>query len=240
MGRRRGNKGRVACTDAGKAGAGAPRTFLDDTAYRRAEKHYRRYTHAGALPTDYSDVLDCRDTASNTEPNRARLHRVSAAAALPGWPDVSEPVLYEVDGCPGLFVAPGALTVDEQRLLAFDCATSYHQRPNATNLLAAAKPTTAEGPRPEEPELEPEPDPAPEPATLERLRALRWATLGYQYQWTSRTYLPGAATAMPHRLSALCTGLAGAAGYVMEPQAAIVNYYNPKVCGLPVCCLPAA
>eukprot|EP01043_Picozoa_sp_COSAG02_P011084 COSAG02_NODE_403_length_23058_cov_12.124134_1_plen_102_part_10 len=34
---------------------------------------------------------------------------------------------------------------------------------------------------------------------------------------------------MPSRLSELCSAVARAAGHAMEPQAAIVNYYNPKV-----------
>lgn len=205
-------------TNAGKAGAGAPASFLDGTAYRRAEKAYRRYTHDGAPETNFRNVIDCHDLENNTEDNRRRLRRVAGAKN-------SDAVLYALDGCPGLYLAPGALTEDEQCELIYSAGSSYQQPPNATNLAAMAQPKSSE------PELEPEPESelqlqAP---TLDRLRRLRWATLGYQYQWTSRTYEAGKVTEMPSRLSELCSNLAGALGHAMEPQAAIVNYYNPKV-----------
>ena len=53
------------------------------------------------------------------------------------------------------------------------------------------------------------------------------ATLGYLYQWSTRSYEAGLQTAMPAHLSALCTRLAAAAGHAMAPDAAIVNYYSP-------------
>jgi alkylated DNA repair protein alkB family protein 1 len=225
MGRRRRKKPPAGV---GQAGAGAPTSFLDATAYRRAEKAYRHYKHEGAMPTDFSEVIDCHDLEHNTEQNRQRLRRVATPASH------ADLALYELVGCPGLYLAPGALSVDEQCELAHSATTTFHQAPNATNLSSTVQQRDDTKPEPE-PEPEPEPRPElsperePETATLDRLSRLRWATLGYQYQWTSRTYVPGKVTAMPARLSEICSALAGATGHSMEPHAAIVNYYNPKV-----------
>lgn len=217
-GRKRRRKNQPA--DAGKSGAGAPASFLDGTAYRRAEKAYRRYTHIGAPETDFRDVVDCHDLENNTEQNRRRLQRIATKGS---------DVLYALEGCPGLYLAPGALTEDEQCEMAHSAAYSYQRPPNATNLTVVQRHDPL--PTRSDPDAEPEPEselelPVP---TLERLSRLRWATLGYQYQWTSRTYEAGKATEMPSRLSELCSALASAVGHAMDPQAAIVNYYNPKV-----------
>ena len=81
---------------------------LDATAYRRAEKAYKHYTHAFAEPTDFSNVVDCSDIANNTEENRAKLRRVT-----PAEPPACG-ALFELAGCPGLYLAPGVLSDDEQ------------------------------------------------------------------------------------------------------------------------------
>eukprot|EP01043_Picozoa_sp_COSAG02_P030049 COSAG02_NODE_1900_length_10458_cov_4.285838_5_plen_338_part_00 len=219
-GRKRRRKGHTA--NAGKAGAGAPASFLDGTAYRRAEKAYRRYTHDGAPETDFGDVIDCRNLDNNTEQNRRRLQRVAVSTAIE-----SDAVLYTLDGCPGLYLAPSVLSEHEQCELVHSATNSYQRPPNATNLTAVQQREPAFI-KPE-PEPEPEPEPGLQALTLGRLSRLRWATLGYQYQWTSRTYEAGKVTEMPSRLSELCSSVARAAGHAMEPQAAIVNYYNPKV-----------
>jgi alkylated DNA repair protein alkB family protein 1 len=229
-GRKRRRKGHTA--NAGKAGAGAPASFLDGTAYRRAEKAYRRYTHDGAPETDFGDVIDCRDLDNNTEQNRRRLQRVPVSTE-----NGSDAVLYTLDGCPGLYLAPSVLSEHEQCELVHSAANAYQRPPNATNLTAVQQHEPTSKP---EPEPESEPEPGLQALTLDRLSRLRWATLGYQYQWTSRTYEAGKVTEMPSRLSELCSSVARAAGHEMEPQAAIVNYYNPKVIRTAALRYPAA
>ena len=108
---------------------------LDATAYRRAEKAYKHYTHELAEPTDFSTVVDCSDIANNTEENRAKLRRVTPPAFG---------ALFELAGCPGLYLAPGVLSEDEQLELVLASATSFHRPPNATNL----EPGPGSGPEP--------------------------------------------------------------------------------------------
>jgi len=69
-------------------------------------------------------------------------------------------------------------------------------------------------------------------------KKLSWATLGYHYDWTARTYTEDARSPVPHRLAQLATRLAGMVQSSevhkdcppnqFVPSAAIVNYYNTK------------
>eukprot|EP00741_Cyanophora_paradoxa_P007530 tig00001154_g7283.t1 len=64
------------------------------------------------------------------------------------------------------------------------------------------------------------------PSARELLGKLRWATLGYQYQWTQRVYEEGRREAFPPSLAALAARLAAAAGFpAFAAEAAIVNFY---------------
>ena len=57
------------------------------------------------------------------------------------------------------------------------------------------------------------------------LSKLTWATVGYQYQWTPRS-----TTSLPFTLSGelaqLASALAGACGWSLRPEAAIINLYS--------------
>ena len=66
-------KKRHKAADAGKSGAGAAKTWLDETAFCHAEKAYRWYKHSDSVPTDFSSVVDFRDVANNTAENRGRI-----------------------------------------------------------------------------------------------------------------------------------------------------------------------
>jgi DNA alkylation damage repair protein AlkB len=70
------------------------------------------------------------------------------------------------------------------------------------------------------------PAPARIPAHL-TLSKLRWATLGYQYDWTARSYEHSAFVPFPAQLGRLSAHLACACGvgYTMTPEAGIVNFY---------------
>lgn len=58
------------------------------------------------------------------------------------------------------------------------------------------------------------------------LSKLRWSSLGYHYDWTSREYTATARTAFPADLARLSEEIARAAGFdQLKSEAAIVNYY---------------
>jgi alkylated DNA repair protein alkB family protein 1 len=206
---------------AGQAGAGAPKTWLNDTAYRHAEKAYTHYSHKGASPTDFRGVVDFANLANNTEENCRRIRAVTPKAPC-------DTPLYTLEGCPGLFIAPGALSESVQRELVLECLSSYCLAPNGTNLEGHAAPETSSAPHTAAAGGEADARPGAADVALTTLRSLRWATLGYQYQWGTRSYDPAQHTPMPTGLSEICQGLCGLIGEVMDPQAAIVNYYTPK------------
>ena len=56
---------------------------------------------------------------------------------------------------------------------------------------------------------------------------LRWVTLGYHYDWDSKTYHPAHHTPFPSDLAALSQLLAAASGWEgFRAEAGIVNYYH--------------
>ena len=59
------------------------------------------------------------------------------------------------------------------------------------------------------------------------LSKVRWATLGFQYDWTARNYNNAAYVPFPAQLGELARQLASAcgAGFTIKPEAAIVNFY---------------
>lgn len=57
------------------------------------------------------------------------------------------------------------------------------------------------------------------------LTGLRWASLGYHYDWTTRMYRPDLESPIPTPLATLCTAVANLLHLSLTPEAAIVNYY---------------
>lgn len=56
---------------------------------------------------------------------------------------------------------------------------------------------------------------------------LRWVTLGYHYDWDSKTYHPAHHTPFPEDLAALSQLLVSASGWEgFKAEAGIVNYYH--------------
>ena len=59
------------------------------------------------------------------------------------------------------------------------------------------------------------------------LEQLRWVTLGYQYDWTNRTYPPEHRVAVPCELVKYAEAASEAAGCsAVRAEAVIVNYYS--------------
>ena len=60
------------------------------------------------------------------------------------------------------------------------------------------------------------------------LARLAWATVGYHFQWTERRYDPEKRSPLPADLGRLAADLAGACGWALEAEAAILNLYSPS------------
>jgi alkylated DNA repair protein alkB homolog 1 len=65
---------------------------------------------------------------------------------------------------------------------------------------------------------------------LELIRKLRWVTIGYQYDWTSKEYIWDASLIpFPYELKRLCKSICSILGWPKyEPEAGIINYYQVK------------
>lgn len=57
------------------------------------------------------------------------------------------------------------------------------------------------------------------------LSKVRWATLGYQYNWTERSYSSDQHVSFPSQLGELAVSIAENCGESIVPQAGIVNFY---------------
>lgn len=60
---------------------------------------------------------------------------------------------------------------------------------------------------------------------FKRFKSLRWASLGYHYNWTLRKYVRDCKTKFPEELALLCKRFANYVGDNLTAEAAIVNYY---------------
>eukprot|EP01126_Amoeba_proteus_P019300 TRINITY_DN19937_c0_g1_i1.p1 TRINITY_DN19937_c0_g1~~TRINITY_DN19937_c0_g1_i1.p1 ORF type:complete len:348 (-),score=62.54 TRINITY_DN19937_c0_g1_i1:142-1185(-) len=64
----------------------------------------------------------------------------------------------------------------------------------------------------------------------EIMQNLRWTSLGYHFQWSSRSYTEEKKTSFPAELATLVADLAGIVGYSVVAEAGIVNFYPSPKC----------
>lgn len=107
------------------------------------------------------------------------------------------------EGPQGLVALPSRLSWEEQVQLTTYCVDE------ATNAKYSNLVTSGKTPK-------------------DKLKELRWVTLGHNYDWTNRTYREGWITdPIPPRLGDLCKAVVEEAGFgSYDPTASIVNYYS--------------
>uniref|UniRef100_A0A182KB03 Fe2OG dioxygenase domain-containing protein n=1 Tax=Anopheles christyi TaxID=43041 RepID=A0A182KB03_9DIPT len=130
--------------------------------------------------------------------------------------------VYELVTRPGLLVVANPFTAEAQRHWMMRSLTDYPTHPNTTNQSSASQLIQEVGcswwemmqtiANPDE--------------RRKFAKSLRWATLGYQYDWTNKVYDEARREAFPSDLGALVRYVAAVLGYDrFSPEAAIVNYY---------------
>eukprot|EP00299_Pterocystis_sp_00344_P019141 c9524_g1_i1.p1 GENE.c9524_g1_i1~~c9524_g1_i1.p1 ORF type:complete len:254 (-),score=50.46 c9524_g1_i1:40-801(-) len=161
-------------------------------------------------------------------------------------------VLYRLKSMDGLWVIQNALSYAEQRQILSLCFTEWWQPPQHTNLFPSPliSPTSIDH-HSDASEDESVVDPTeiveskssgmsmvvesdcdgcasgtPLEFGSQRFTKLRWSSLGYPYDWTSRKYVRTGAPAMPSQLLELCSKLQQIVPCPLQPQAALVNYYH--------------
>jgi alkylated DNA repair protein alkB family protein 1 len=141
--------------------------------------------------------------------------------------------VWEVEGIPGFRVVPGALTEEQQAYWVQQCFREYMRPPNKNNLDLLYDGLPSEGLYNAAGEhillVERETNEEVLLPRLDLLRRMRWTTLGYQYNWTTKEYDFDLDPApFPTDLADFSRFTAEACGYGPDfrSEAGIVNWYG--------------
>lgn len=202
------------------------------TAFREAE---RRFKAKG--PLSLSDVLDLQNAPQHPRVRLARDFNFQGKRQQ----------LYEVIDGGGFCFIPRALDQEEQKLWITRALSSYMTPPNATNLDAHYKipqeglwhyyksNTTLEITRISHPDDSDKTKNQPFQLLMTQtdvaalIKKIRWVTLGYQYNWTTKEYdFERPPIAFPKNLALWSSQICEAAGLgAFVAEAGIVNFYQP-------------
>ncbi|XP_040916477.1 nucleic acid dioxygenase ALKBH1 [Toxotes jaculatrix] len=196
-----------------------------EDAFRKIFKFYRRRNP----PPDFSDVIDFSKGAASDKVVPAKLDPAAvsdAEAARAGLQPVRDWRAFSLQGYPGFIFISNPFLLGSQPFWVRQCLKTYPQKPNVCNLDMHMSPSETEdiwgksihglscplsGKR--------------QPKTL--LEKLRWVTLGYHYNWDTKTYSANHYTPFPadlHQLSVQITAACGFPGF--NAEAGILNYYR--------------
>eukprot|EP01041_Mallomonas_annulata_P003219 gene3219-6364_t len=180
--------------------------------FKATEKRFKAMGNQLSCDED-DDIIDLR--SANGLPNGVDKCSVTI------WNKPTN--MFSLSRHPGLFILCDAIPANMQLDLCLKSLRDYASEPNTTNTPECCGCWTKESPMLDDYHKEQDLCPRlPKSWTLSRLR---WATLGFQYDWTNRIYNREIHIPFPDDLAAMCKDLAAAAGYTMRPEAAIVNFY---------------
>lgn len=199
-----------------------PKAIRNNTALRQAErkfknKNFSQYLHEAIDFDKPSEYPRSRQVGCISDPANKWLRDGAG--------------VWEVDGIPGFRVIPSALGEEQQAYWVKQCFHEYMRPPNKNNLDLLYEGLPTEGlyncadenlilVRDKEQVLVPR---------LELLRKMRWTTLGYQYNWTTKEYDFDLDPALfPTDLSEFSRFTAEACGFgpSFRSEAGIVNFYG--------------
>lgn len=196
-----------------------------EDAFRKVFKFYKRRNP----PPDFSDVVDFSTGAAGDKVVPAKLDPAAvsdAEAARVGLQPVRDWRAFGLQGYPGFIFISNPFLLGSQPFWVTQCLKTYPKKPNVCNLDMHMSPSDTQdiwgksihG-------LSCPPSGKREPKTL--LERLRWVTLGYHYNWETKTYSANHYTPFPadlHRLSSQLTAACGFQGF--NAEAGILNYYR--------------
>uniref|UniRef100_A0A3B5LSU8 Nucleic acid dioxygenase ALKBH1 n=1 Tax=Xiphophorus couchianus TaxID=32473 RepID=A0A3B5LSU8_9TELE len=188
--------------------------------FRKMFKFYKRRDP----PPDLRDVTDF---SSGVKKNCSKVMLLTAVsdeeAACVGLQPIRDWRAFGLQGYPGFIFISNPFLRGSQAFWVRQCLKTYPQKPNVCNLDMHMSPSdtqeiwarSAQALRWEK----------RQPKTL--LERLRWVTLGYHYNWDTKTYSANSYTPFPadlHMLSVRITVACGFPGF--NSEAAILNYYR--------------
>uniref|UniRef100_A0A8D8FVB2 DNA oxidative demethylase ALKBH1 n=1 Tax=Culex pipiens TaxID=7175 RepID=A0A8D8FVB2_CULPI len=187
-----------------------------------------KYYKARDPPPSFENVIDTDKDGAELD---CRLQNYSSTvgnnATFPDLLDSSSWRIFELKNRPGLIIIKNPFTKHSQRYWMRRCICDYPKHPNHTNLPDAIVDRYALRSTREQFDWWATAATIEDPADRRKLlKALRWTTLGYHYDWTNKIYDESARNAFPEDLATLCRHFATVLGFVrFRPEAAIVNYY---------------
>ena len=215
---------------------------LSDSEFRRAEKMIRRMAlRVKAVkkrrsvqihePTDRDGTYDCRNILDYRK-NDKRFKELSVEN-FQNVADEGQHRVMKIDGAPdGFYIIAGALSITAQLALARQALEEFSnaKHTNLTNLTTLSR-NQRESTESHITACSDENDrnlwieSVKENGDFTSFNTLRWASLGYHYDWTKRMYQENVKSDFPPNLAHLCKHLASLVGESMHAEAAIVNFY---------------
>eukprot|EP00123_Amoebidium_parasiticum_P006235 comp17236_c1_seq1/m.16262 comp17236_c1_seq1/g.16262 ORF comp17236_c1_seq1/g.16262 comp17236_c1_seq1/m.16262 type:complete len:340 (-) comp17236_c1_seq1:430-1449(-) len=219
------------------------------SAFKLAFKKYKQ--KKPTPPMD--DVIDISRLDRLPDHIRARVHtRTLDPPTRSGCEGLALPPqewnVFTIDGLEGLLYIRNPFTVAEQQRWIWRCLGDYPQKPNMSNLDAHhtfpegyniwaeaqkapdTRPGTSGAQKRKRNEVDDSSAAANEnklPPPRQLLSKLRWVTLGYHYNWTTKEYNNDHHSTFPPDLDSLCQHLSTCLGFgPYKSEAAIVNYYQ--------------
>jgi alkylated DNA repair protein alkB family protein 1 len=233
----------------------------DVSAFKLAHSRFRRRPEDPDRLDDLDELVDFSRTNGSSNPFPVRL---PAITTLSETKEYYEGPVFGLQDFPGFLFAPGALSTELQDRFAHEAITTYCEAPHKTNIdLLPPKPgeilhegdsspmwmqwkrdegssslpssSSAVNTKPKSLKKK-----GNEPRYYRSFRKLSWATMGYNYDWTTRCYHEDAKCPMSVELERLgelfahtswlhsSNDPADAARFSYTTSAAIVNYYNTK------------
>ncbi|KAK5885882.1 hypothetical protein CesoFtcFv8_016976 [Champsocephalus esox] len=196
-----------------------------EDAFKKVFKFYKRKSP----PPDFSDVTDFSKGLPSDKivPAVLDLSAVSdSEAARAGLQPVKSWRAFGLQGYPGFIFISNPFLRGSQPFWIRQCLKTYPQKPNVCNLDMHMSPSDTQDIWGQSVHgLSSSPSGKREPKTL--LERLRWVTLGYHYNWDTKTYSANHHTPLPadlHLLSVQITAACGFPGF--SAQAGILNYYR--------------
>ncbi|XP_072546358.1 nucleic acid dioxygenase ALKBH1 [Salminus brasiliensis] len=201
----------------------APVLEHGEDAFRKLFRFYKRRNP----PPDFSQVIDFSKRVDDervfaTELDHSSLGEVAACSA--GLRPVKEWRAFGLQAHPGFIFISNPFLPGSQRYWIKQCLKAYPQKPNVCNLDMHMSSTETENIWEKSVESIRKKGKR-EPRTL--LEKLRWVTLGYHYNWDTKTYSADHYSPFPPDLHTLSQTVAAACGFPgFQAEAGILNYYR--------------
>ncbi|XP_056151864.1 nucleic acid dioxygenase ALKBH1 [Lampris incognitus] len=196
-----------------------------EDAFRKLFKYYKQRNPPPVL----SDVIDFSKGVRSEKVVAVKLDPSAVSdgkARRAGLQPVRDWRAFGLQGYPGFIFISNPFLLGSQAFWVRQCLKTYPQKPNVCNLDMHMSPTDTEDIWSKSAQfLRSPPSGKGKPKTL--LEKLRWVTLGYHYNWDTKTYSAKHHSPFPASLHSLSSNIAAACGFPsFSPEAGILNYYH--------------